>query len=85
MRVDEAVVGTRIVLLVELSGLPAGTNGVIDQDYGTGVMVAWHLPGRGLPKNYRVWDGKWACAPGAPLRDGFDKATELHMLAKVAE
>jgi hypothetical protein len=41
---DEATVGTRVKTLVEFCNVPAGSEGVIDEDYGTGVMVAWDLP-----------------------------------------
>lgn len=54
----------------------------IDEDYGTGVMVAWDLPESPLPPGYRVYDGRWACVSGI-LRDGFDKDRELQMLKVV--
>lgn len=74
----EAVVGTRVVSLVPFSGVPAGTEGVIDHDYGSGVMVAWDLPDQPLPEGYSRWDGKPAFQSGL-LRDGFGK-DELHFL-----
>ena len=60
--------------------VPEGTEGVIDQDLGSLVTVAWDLPDRPLPDGYWEWSGKPAAAPGEPLRDGFDKETELDML-----
>ncbi len=82
METKQAIVGQRIKTLREFSGVPAGTEGVIDEDYGTGVTVAWDLPTRPLPKNWR-YAGQYACHPGVPLRDGFDKETELHYLEAV--
>lgn len=78
--IQQAVVGTRVVSLHDFCGVPAGTQGVIDEDYGTGVMVAWDLPGRPLPVGYLVYDGVPAVRSGL-LRDGFDKETELEFLA----
>jgi hypothetical protein len=78
-----AKVGTFVRSNVAFSGVPKGTLGVIDEDYGTGVMVAWNLPDQPLPRGYRAWDGRPACSPGAPLRDGFDKERELVYLARV--
>jgi len=76
---QEAKVGTRIRSLVEFACVPKGTKGVIDQDYGTGVMIAWDLPEQPLPKGYTVYDGRPAVVSNI-LRDGFDKETELHFL-----
>ena len=53
--------------------------GLIDEDYGTGFMVAWDLPGHPLPPGYSKYDGKPAIQTGI-LRDGFDKRTELEFL-----
>ena len=52
MTVDQACIGNRVRTLVDWPEVPAGTEGVIDEDYGTGVMVAWDLPNRPLPANY---------------------------------
>lgn len=76
---NEAVVGTRVRSLCDFSGVPKGTEGVIDEDYGTGVMVAWDLPDQRLPAGYRIHDGRPAIATRI-LRDGFDKERELGML-----
>jgi hypothetical protein len=78
---DEAKVGTRVRTLVEFSDVPKGTAGVIDEDYGRGVMVAWDLPGRSLPRGYQAHEGRPAVATGI-LRDGFDKERELHFLER---
>lgn len=84
MTQDEATVGRRVRAIHAFSGVPAGTEGVIDEDYGTGVTVAWDLPGRPLPKGYTRHDGRPAIAHGAPLRDGFDKELELGYLEVVS-
>jgi hypothetical protein len=80
MTEQEAQIGVRVKALREFVSVPEGTEGVIDQDYGTGVMVAWDLPDHPLPEGYAAYDGKPAIATGI-VRDGFDKASELDTLA----
>lgn len=75
-------VGSRIRSLVNFSGVPKGTQGVIDEDYGSGFMVAWDLPKRPLPIGYSHYDEVPAIRSGI-LRDGFDKNTELHFLEEL--
>lgn len=91
MTIDEATVGTRVRSLQAFADVPRGTEAVIDEDYGTGVMIAWDLPDRPLPKHgYFEHDGLW-CWSGYPqgaglyrlLRDGFDKKRELGFLEVV--
>jgi hypothetical protein len=82
MTKDQATIGTRVKSLQNFSRIPKGTEGMIDEDYGTGVMIAWDLPSRPLPKGYNAYDGKPAVATGI-LRDGFDKETELDYLEEV--
>ncbi len=82
MRVRDAVVGARVRSKRAFQGVPKATEGLIDEDYDTGVMVAWDLRDRPLPANWR-YTGQWAGKPGVPLRDGFDKLTELHHLEVV--
>ena len=79
MKIDEAVIGTRVESLIDFSGVPCGAQGVIDEDYGTGVMVAWDLLKQPLPAGYRKHDGKSAMQSGL-LRDGFDKVADLPYL-----
>jgi len=83
MDLADATVGTRVRTLVAFSGVPQGTEGVIDEDYETGVTVAWDFHERPLPRGYRAYDGRPAIASGI-LRDGFDKATELAFLEQVS-
>lgn len=80
---SEAIVGTRVRSLVEFSGVRKGTKGVIDEDYGTGVMVAWDLPERPLPSGYCAYTAHSVREYGVLLRDGFDKRGELHFLEVV--
>jgi hypothetical protein len=79
---EQAKIGKRVKSNVDFSGVPAGTEGVIDEDYGSGVMVAWDLPNQPLPKGYEIWDGSPAFMTGL-LRDGFGN-DELHFLDLVA-
>lgn len=80
-----AKIGTRVRSLVDFAHVPKGTEGVIDEDYGSGVTVAWDLPGQPLPPGYREWNGKAACVPGQPLRDGFGKDFCLQFLEVLSE
>ena len=54
MTEHEATLGTRVRTLVAFSGVPEGTEGVVDEDYVTGVTVAWDLPDQPLPVGYRA-------------------------------
>jgi len=79
MKSSEATIGTRIVSNRDFADVPKGTVGVIDEDYGTGVTVAWDLPNRPLPSGYHRWNGKPAISQ-VVLRDGFDKESDLIFL-----
>jgi hypothetical protein len=83
VRVQDAIIGRRVRSLIQFSGVPKGTEGVIDEDYRTGVTVAWDLPTQPLPSGYRVYDGRSAIQSGI-LRDGFDKTRDLEFLELVA-
>lgn len=72
MTPEQARVGVRIRTLVEWSLVAAGTEGVIDEDYGTGVMVAWDTPGQPLPENY-ISHSDPRLRTRNLLRDGFSK------------
>ena len=82
MNRTEARIGVRVRTRRSFVSVPQGTEGVIDEDYGTGVMIAWDFHDHPLPPGYRVYDGRPAVASDR-LRDGFDKATELHYLEVV--
>jgi hypothetical protein len=71
----------RVRTLVAWSGVPVGTEGVIDEAYEGGWMVAWDLPDHPLPAGYRQYDGRPAFVSGFH-RDGF-AADELHYLEVV--
>ena len=82
MTAAEARVGVRVKASRAFVSVPLGTEGVIDEDYGTGVTVAWDLPSSPLPPGYREYDGRPAIVSRI-LRDGFDKELELGWLALV--
>jgi hypothetical protein len=75
-------IGKRVRALLNFADVPRGTEGVIDQDYGTGIMIAWDLPEQPLPQGYREYDGKPVIQTNI-LRDGFDKKRELRFLEVV--
>ncbi len=77
MNRTEATIGTRVRSVRGFSGVPLGTEGVIDEHYLGGVMVAWDLAGA-LPPGYREYDGVPAVRSRI-LRDGFAD-DEVHML-----
>lgn len=79
MKREDATVGTWVRTLRAFVSLPRGTVGVIDYDYGDGVMVAWDLPEQPLPEGYEEYDGQPAIKSNI-LRDGF-AWNELHTLA----
>lgn len=80
MRVDEMRIGQRVRAVRSFYQVPEGTEGVIDEDYGGGVMVAWDLPDKPLPKGYREYPGSNRLGL---LRDGFSKMAEHHLLEVV--
>lgn len=82
MKASQATIGTRVRTLREFNSVPLGTIGCVDEDYGTGVMIAWNLPDQPLPENYKEHDGRPAIQHGL-LRDGFDKKSELKFLEVV--
>ncbi len=65
--------------------VPEGTEGVIIEDYGSGVTVGWNRPGRRYPFHLQPNEVAQlpAVDPKCPLRDGFDKETELKYLEVV--
>jgi len=69
------------------SGVPEGTEGYVVEDYGSGVTIAWDLPHRPYPHEftYEQVAEMWAVDPTCPLRDGFDKETELEFLTLINE
>jgi hypothetical protein len=77
----QAAIGTRVRALRAFSGVPAGTEGVVDEQYMGGAMVAWDLPEAPLPPGYREHDGVPAVRSRI-LRDGFGD-DELDMLEVV--
>jgi len=63
-------------------GVDEGTEGVIIEDYGTGITVAWDMPNQPYPsgKTPQQVAEMMAVNPQCPLRDGFDKVSELKYL-----
>jgi len=49
MKLEQAIVGTRVKSNVEFACVPTGTTGRITEDYGTGVMVEWDIPSNFKP------------------------------------
>ncbi len=84
MDIQEVALGARVKNNIAFSGVPAGTEGVIDEHYGTGIMIAWDLPKSPLPEGYSIYDDVPAITSGI-LRDGFHLATELEYLDRVEE
>ncbi len=84
LNLSEARVGSKVKTVCDFPGVPMDTVGLIVDDYGTGIMVAWDLPDRPLPD---VTPGEiaamYAISPKCPLRDGFDKDSELDFLEAV--
>jgi hypothetical protein len=76
----EVEIGARVKSLVAFCDVPAGTEGVIDELYEGGCMVAWDRKENPLPKDYVRIPGKIVF--GGPLRDGFSR-DELHYLKKL--
>jgi hypothetical protein len=64
--IEQATIGTRVKTNVEFYDLPKGSVGKIAEDYGFGVMVEWEKEPR----------ASWQ----KPLRDGFNKQSELQFL-----
>lgn len=67
--VDGYAVGTRVRSLRDFADVPAGTTGVVDEEFPIGIVVRWD------PPSPRSMEGGWFLA-----RSGFDKATELQYL-----
>lgn len=65
--------GLRVKTRIPFSGIPAGTEGVIDQideRLNHDTVVAWDLPDSPLPPGYQEYDGRPAIQSGI-LRDWF--------------
>ncbi len=48
MTIEQAVIGARVKSLARFADIAIGAKGVIDEDYGTGVMVRWDRVGTAL-------------------------------------
>lgn len=77
----EFEVGDRVRSLRDFVKVPKGTEGVVIEDYGSGITVAWDLPDHPLPDlPEEEIAAMFAVNHRCPIRDGFDKMTELHFL-----
>jgi len=88
MKIEEAKLGVRVRSLRDFNSVPKGTEGVIDEVYPDGVMVAWDLPKGTLPADYKVFPGRFRMPPwfhSHVIRDGFDKQMELEFLEVINE
>lgn len=85
MMINDIVIGKRVKSIGELCGVPAGTEGVIIDDYVSGFTVAWDMPSKPFSVDMTPEEvaKMYAINPDCPLRDGFNKATEMHMLEAV--
>ncbi len=82
MNAAAATVGTRVKTTRSWVGVKTGTIGLIVEDYGDGVTIAWDLPDQPIPSDMTCAEiaAMFAVNPKCPLRDGFDKQTELQWL-----
>ena len=80
-------IGDRVQTIRAFSGVAKFTEGMIVEDYGSGMTIAWDLPNQPIPKGMQPKQiaKMWAGNPLCPLRDGFDKETELCMLVKITK
>lgn len=72
--IEKPKVGTKVRTNRDFFGVPKGTVGLVDEDYGDGVTVAWDLPDRPLPRDWHFDLNDpftWALNNENPLRDGF--------------
>lgn len=74
--------GTRVKSLRDFHSVKKGTEGYVVEDYGTGITIAWDLPDKPYPKHMTPQEigDMWSIDPKCPIRDGFDKMTELDFL-----
>ena len=71
------VVGDRVESLQKFIGIEEGDIGTVIEDYGTGIMIAWHP----LPKGPTLAEiaEMYGINPKCPQRDGFGN-DELDLL-----
>lgn len=82
MRKSDIEIGREVIVNRSFVGVESGTKGIIVEDYGTGITIAWDQPDRPLPEGLTPEQiAKLpAVSPECPLRDGFSKEDELHYL-----
>lgn len=86
MTKEEIKIGARVVALESFADVPKGTEGIIIDNYGTGIMVAWDKPDKPYPQGKTPFEvnAMFAVNHLCPLRDGFGM-DELDYLAVMAE
>jgi len=86
MNKSDIRIGREVKTNTGFSGVPEGTHGFIIEDYGTGITIGWDKPDRKYPRNLppETIAQLPATDPQCPLRDGFDKETELQYLEVVS-
>lgn len=79
---DRIELGLRVRTNRSFANVDSGTEGVIVEDYGTGITIAWDKADRPYPKDMTPQQvgAMYAIDPKCPLRDGFDKEDELQYL-----
>lgn len=78
-------VGDKVRLLSDSYDIPAGTEGYVVEDYGTGISVAWDTVERPYPEHLSAKEvGQLLDShPLCPIKDGFGKKGELKHLEKI--
>ncbi len=76
-------IGTKVKATVDFPDVPRDTPGVVVGDYGTGVLVAWRTPDK-EGHIAKLTPEEIGALPAldyrCPIRDGFDKESELELL-----
>ena len=79
----EIELGIWVICLADFVDVPEGTKGMIVEDYGSGITVAWDKPDRPIGKmSPRQIAAMPAVDPRCPLRDGFSNE-ELEFLDRI--
>lgn len=82
MKSEDAMIGTRVKALVATLDVPYGTEGLIDEDTGISIRVAWDAPDRPLPSGYVAYAAQPEIGNNL-LREEFLKNRELIYLTVV--
>ncbi len=82
MTENDIEIGLRVKSNTTFVSIPEGTEGVLIEDYGSGITIAWDKEDRPYPKELSCdhISKMYAIHPLCPHRDGFDKDNELQYL-----